>query len=256
MNTQKIVKFNLYMSGILLLVFVMMFLGATIAYFSDSKQATATFTAGNVKIALYQSAIKQDASGNWVADPEQLPVQGVAEGIVPGGDVKVYPGMTVCKDPTIYNIGDNAEWIAAKVILTDGGGDLHKLLGYPGYGEIDIERLLKGGLLDEQVEVVDWNGFEDVCLNENYAMIQIADQANGKYEFYFLMLKPMAVGDSVTIFEKLVFDRMWNNEHMKELAQLKLEVLAFGVQTFQLDSCFDAMTAAFPEHFPFSTDIK
>jgi hypothetical protein len=43
---------------------------------------------------------------------------------------------------------------------------------------------------------------------------------------------------------------------MRELAELRIHVQAYGVQTFQLQSCLDAMTTAFPDHFPFNTDIK
>ena len=253
MNTQKVVKFNLYMSLILLVTFVLMFLAATIAYFTDTKKTSATLTAGNVKIALSESPVKQDETGNWVKDTSKRLIVGKAEDTQYG---KVYPGMTIWKDPTIRNTGDTSAWIAAKVTLTDGAGDLHKLMGYPDYAEIDIEQIIGGGLLDEQVEVEDWNGIADVCVNEHYAMIQVADNAEGKYEFYFLILKPMGVGETVTIFEQLVFNRMWNYDQMKELVDLKIDIQAYGVQTVQMENCFQAMTEAFPEHFPFNTDIK
>ena len=256
MNTQKIVKFNLIMSCVILSVLVVMFLGVTIAYFTDTKQATNTFTAGNVRITLVESAVKPDEYGNLVKDPEQMMFTGKRDMSEVRDYGRVYPGMSVYKDPTITNTGDAPEWIAAKVTLTDGAGDLHKVIGYSGYGEIDIERLLTGGLLDEHVEVEDWNGIEDVCVNDRYAMIQVADNAEGKYEFYFLMLKPLEVGESVMIFEHVVFDQMWNNAHMKELAELRIDVQAYGVQTQQLSDCFQAMTMAFPEHFPFNSDIK
>lgn len=256
MNEKKIVKFNLYLSCILLVVFVMMFLAATIAYFTDSKQAAATLTSGNVRITLVESPIKPDGQGNLVKDPEGILVVGHSETEAPLSYGRVYPGMTICKDPTITNTGDRPEWIAAKVTLTDGDGDLHKIMGYPGYAEIDIEQLLSGGLLDEHVDVVDWNGIPDVCINERYAMIQIADGAEGKYEFIFLMLQPLAVGESVTIFDKIEFNRMWNNEQMKELASLGIQVQAYGVQLFDMNDCLQAMAEAFPDHFPFETNIK
>ena len=74
MNARKIVKFNLYMSGILLVIVVLMFLTASIAYFTDTKQATATLTSGNVKIVLSEAAVKKDASGNLVAGILVLPM--------------------------------------------------------------------------------------------------------------------------------------------------------------------------------------
>lgn len=254
MNEKKIIKFNLIMSCVILSVFVLMFIGVTIAYFTDQKQATTTLVSGNVKISLVQSAVKQDGLGNLVKDTEQrmLNVRRDMSDLPDG--YRVYPGTSVYRDPTITNTGDAPEWIAAKVTLTDGKGDLHKLIGYPGYAEIDIEQLITGGLLDEDVEVETWNGIDDVCVNDRYAMIQVANSAEGKYEFYFLMLKPMEVGESVTLFENVVFDQLWNNAHMQELAELKIDVQAYGVQVHQLANCFTAMTAAFPEHFPFTSN--
>ena len=66
MNEKKIIKFNLYMSCALLLAFIAMFIGVTIAYFSDRKQLSATLTAGNVEITLSQAAVKPDLVGNLV----------------------------------------------------------------------------------------------------------------------------------------------------------------------------------------------
>lgn len=256
MNAQKVVKFNLYMSCILLVAFVLMFLTATIAYFTDSKQATVTLTSGNVKITLSEAAVKKDASGNLIEDPDRPRIFGAVEDVIVNDYGRVYPGMTICKDPTVTNTGDEAEWIAVKVTLTDGAGDLHKIMGYPGYAEIDIEQLLSGGLLDEHVDLEDWNGIPDVCINDRYAMIQIADNTEGKYEFIFLMLQPIEVGESVTVFNKVIFNQMWTAEHMKELSDLEIHVQAYGVQLFNMEDCLQAMTMAFPDHFPFNTDIK
>ena len=256
MNTQKVIKFNLGMSCALLAALVLMFVGATIAYFSDSVQSSSTFTSGNVKIALSEAAVKRDDRGNLVADPDQPRIFGAVDDAVVNDYGRIYPGMTIYKDPTVTNSGDMPEWVAVKVTLTDGVGDLHKVMGYPGYSEIDIERLLSGGLLDEHVDVEDWNGISDVCVNDRYAMIQVADNEEGKYEFYFLMLQPLEVGHSVTIFDEVVFDQMWTGEHMQQLAELKIHIQAYGVQTFNLEDCLEAMTSAFPEHFPFKTDIK
>ena len=244
MNAQKVVKFNLYMSCILLATFILMFIGVSLAYFTSFKQASATFTSGTVELTLVESEVIPDAAGNLVKDPTGGMIVGKAE------------GMTICKDPTITNTGDKPEWIAAKVTFTDGRGDLHKIMGYSGYEEIDIEKLLAGGLLDEHVELKDWNGISDVCINEKYAMIQKASQAEGKYEFFFLMLKPLDVGEQVTLFDKVEFNQMWNNAQMQELVDLKINVQAFGVQTFQMNDCLHAMVTAFPEHFPFDADIK
>ena len=83
MNEKKIIKFNLYMSCVLLLAFIIMFVGVTIAYFSDRKQLSATLTAGNVEVALSQSDVKPDLIGNLVEDPDKPPIVGDAERFIP-----------------------------------------------------------------------------------------------------------------------------------------------------------------------------
>lgn len=252
MNEKKIIKFNLYMSCILLAVFVIMFVGVTVAYFSDNEQSASVLTAGNVKITLSEAAVKTDDMGNLVEDTDKPRIFGAEQETVIKDYGKIYPGQTIFKDPTVTNTGDAAEWVAIKVTLTDGAGDLTKIIGYDGYQEIDIERLLSGGLLEEHVDFGDWNGFEDVCYNDRYAMIQVADAAAGEYNFYFLMLQPLEVGDSVLVFDRIVINKMWNNSYMQHLTDLKINIRAYGVQTLQLESCLKAMTSAFPEHFNFN----
>ena len=252
MNEMKIIKFNLYMSCLFLAVLVLMLVGTTVAYFSDTRQMASTMTAGNVKIALSEAAVKEDSMGNWVEDAGRPRIFGTVDETCINNYGKIYPGQSVCKDPTITNTGDEAEWIAAKVTLTDGVGNLAAVMGYDGYAGIDIEVLLSGGLLDETIRFGTWNGIPNVCHNDRYAMIQIPNPVEGKYVFYFLMLKPLEAGESVVLFDRLSVPEDWTNSEMQNLMDLKIHVQAFGVQTFQLESCLDAMTAAFPEHFKFN----
>ena len=249
-DEKKIVKFNLYMSCILLLLFILMLVATTVAYFSDTSKVTNTFTSGNVRLALSESAVKPDANGNLIMDADSPRIFGSETNTVHNYG-SVFPGQSIYKDPTIRNTGDDAEWIAAKVTLTDGAGDLTRIMGYEGYEDIDIEVLLSGGLLDESIHVGTWNGIGDVCYNDRYAMIQIPNPAEDKFEFFFLMLRPLQPGEEVVLFDHISFPDIWNSEAMRNIADLKIEIQAFGVQAYQLDSCLLAMTEAFPDHFPF-----
>lgn len=248
MNERKIIKFNLYLSFILLCSLIIVLVASTIAYFSSTKQVTNTFTSGSVDLVLSEAAVKRTESGDLVEDLSQMRIFGNADATF-NNYGRVYPGQSIFKDPTITNTGSNPEWIAAKVILTDGAGNLTKIMGYEGYEDIDIEILLSGGLLDETVHFGLWNGIEDVCHNDHYAMIQVADAQAGTYEFIFLLLEPIAPGESVVVFDHIVFPEEWNNQEMQHLSEFAIHVQAFGVQLTDLDNCLDAMTSAFPEHF-------
>lgn len=251
MNEKRIIKFNMYMSCVILCVLVIVMIATTFAYFTSTKQVSNTFTSGRVDITLSEAAVKRTESGDLVKDDSKDRIFGNTDATL-NHYGRVYPGQSIYKDPTVTNVGDSSEWIAAKVIFTDGEGDLNKIMGYEGYEDIDIEVLLSGGLLDETVKVGTWNGIHDVCYNDRYAMIQVADATQGRYEFFFLMLEPVAPNESVTVFDHISFPEEWNNEEMKQLESLTVHVQAFGVQMTELDSCMEAMTEAFPEHFKFN----
>ena len=243
-------KKGMLFSLLLLLLAVIAFAASTIAYFSDVKQTSNVFTSGNVAIVLSESAITRDEAGNVIADTTRPRVFGTSDGTLHNYGT-VYPGQTIFKDPIVTNSGLSDAWVAVKVTITDGTGDICRIMGYnPDETDmIDIEAMLGGGLLDEKVHVGVWNGIEDVTHNDRYAMIQTADARAGVYTFYFLMLEPMQPGDEVMLFDHVTVPREWDNAEMQQLADLKIHVQAFGVQTFQLESCLKAMQQAFPTHF-------
>ena len=76
--------------------------GASLAYFTDTKTATNTFTMGNVKIKLDETNVN-DPKGDRVTSNEY----------------NVYPGAVVTKDPIVHNIGKNGAYIRATVNVSN-----------------------------------------------------------------------------------------------------------------------------------------
>ena len=76
--------------------------GASLAYFTDTKTAKNTFTMGNVQIKLDEANIK-NPEGDRVTSNEY----------------NVYPGLVVDKDPTVHNIGKNGAYIRATVNVSN-----------------------------------------------------------------------------------------------------------------------------------------
>lgn len=68
-------------------------IGGTLAYFTDSKETTNTFTMGSVEIELTES--------NWSAPANTV------------------PGVSYAKNPVVKNTGKNDAWIRVDVILSD-----------------------------------------------------------------------------------------------------------------------------------------
>lgn len=242
-------KRSLLFSLISLVLCIVLFAYTTFAYFSDSKEMTNTFTAGNIKIEMSEAAVKRDDHGNLVENTAADRVLGGDDAVHDYG--VVYPGIEIYKDPTIRNIGTEDAWIAARVVVTDGRGDLRNVIGFGGSDGINIRELLSGGLLDETCLFGQWNGIDGVRYNDHYAFVQTAHPEIGEYVFYFFIEAPFAAEDEVVLFDRFAVADDWNGEEISELIDLKIRVEAYGVQTFDLKSSFEAMTKAFPDQFPF-----
>ena len=237
-------------------VVIVCVVGFTLAYFTDAKQTTNVFTVGDVYIKLTEAAVMRDGVGNIVADPSKPRVEGSDSASVLKEHGTMYPGLEVCMDPTVEVTGSENAWIAAKVTISDGSGGLTQLIGYGDVGgHIDVRELLKGGFLAESAHVLqeyyvgDNEYIENVRYNENYAMVQVANPGEGKYVFYFFVIKPMSKGESVTFFEQLVIPEIWGTDDIQKLKKLEINFAAYAVQQVGFTRCFDAMTEAFPDQF-------
>ncbi len=244
----KSTKRLIFLELIVLLLAVVMFAQATWAYFSSQAKTSGTITSGSVKIVLYESAVKRDSSGNLVEDNESAKIFGTSTGTVHDHGV-VFPGQNIFKNPTIQNTGTNDAYIAAKMTITDGDGDIHRVIGFPDYDEIDVVTLFGGGYFDSPAHFGDWNGLHNVTYNDDFAMVQVPKRAEGQYDVYFFFTKPIAHGESITVFDQMFFPSEFSSNEMKEFSELRVDIYGFGVQTFGFETSFDAMLGALPEHF-------
>lgn len=241
-------KMQVISAGVFFALSLLMLLGTTFAYFSDTKQVTNTITVGNVAIELTEAAVKRDNSGNLVEDASAPRVKGGADTTIRDYGV-IYPGISIYKDPTIKNIGNSDAWIAAKITITDGVGDISKVIGYEDVAGIDIGMLLSGGLLGEGCYFGEWNGIQDALYNDKFAIVQKADNRLGEYVFYVFFHNTFAPGAQEMLFDHFIIPEDWSGDMMQEFRELTIHIQAFGVQVFDLDSCYEAMTKAFSAHF-------
>ena len=246
-------KLNLFVCVGCFVLSLLLFAGTTFAYFTDTQTISNTIVAGNVKIQLTEAAVKEEM-GHLVEDPSQDRVMG-GEDVTVNEYGRIYPGMTIYKDPTITNVGDDAAWIAAKITISDGGNGLDDLIGYPSIPGIDIKTILSGGLLDQSATMGVWNGIPNVRYNDNYAIIQKADHTTGTYEFYVFILQTLQPNHSVTLFDQFEMPAEWTSGELKNMSQLTIHVQAYGVQLFDMTSCYQAMTTAFASEFSFPASL-
>lgn len=142
--------------------------GASLAYFTDTKTATNTFTMGDVKITLDETS---------VANPDGPRVT--------SNTYNTYPGAVVTKDPIVHNTGKNAAWIRAKVEVKGWVTNREK---YPNY--------MAGELVDSLQYLIDG-------LGEGWSVVS-ATAANEDVTFVLMYADKLAAGaDTTAMFEKV-----------------------------------------------------
>lgn len=120
--------------------------GASLAYFTDTKTATNTFTMGNVQITLDETNVN-------------------GQGRTDKNTYNTYPGAVVTKDPIVHNIGANAAYIRATVKVENWVTtckECYKFDGTGGYANtlvdyLVVEKKLGNGWSVEKA-MVDANG--------------------------------------------------------------------------------------------------
>lgn len=231
-------------------------IGGTMAYFTDNKAVTNTFTAGKVEITLDEAKVVMNDAGNLVADGTNRTTETDKE-----QTYKLFPGMTVTKDPTITLVkGSEEAYLAAKITVT--GGDLNSLypLGDSSWKGVDVNKFLQGGLIGEDGKTETWNGLYGWNGASCFTYQDATNASNNTWVFYVFIkdakTAPAANSEdadtTVKLFEKVIIDSQFDNAKMEILNGVQVKVEAFATQTNGFTDCYDAMTKAFPTQFPFA----
>ena len=223
----------------------------TMAYFTDSKEQTNTFTAGKVEITLFEHEVEKnedktsDRYGDLVATNVETELT---------QNYHLFPGMTVDKDPTIrVNTGSENAFVAAKVTVNNvAGKDIHDLIGIDYGHMLALQNFLEGGCAEvgavEQTEH-ELNGRNGIRVygDGTYSVWQEITEENGQYTyvFYVFIEAAQAAGDEVVLFEKMNIDPSWTNEDMEIMNTMSIDIEAYAVQANGFTNCFDAMVGAF-----------
>ena len=188
--------------------------GASLAYFTDTKSATNTFTVGNVKINLIESKFHRTGSDNSgdtsIPDPD-TDTKAAGREFIPDGwkiftddeikeDAKTYandylavkgknmvPGRGVAKCPYVINTGANDAYIRVRVMV-------------PSAANNDFVAVKDGGVITNQWctscisqgEFIDGKGGG---WNNAPAIERNVEKDGMKYDVYtFTRVKPLAAG--------------------------------------------------------------
>lgn len=209
----------------------------TYAYLTDTKAVKNTFTAGNVYITLDEA--KVDGTGRTTETQ----------------DYKLFPAMTITKDPTITLVeGSEDAWVAAKVTVSAqkvGEKGLLDLIGIPGTNMINVNAVAFGGLLAKTPAAKEnWNGLALVHETDDCVIYQKA--GTNTWTLYIFMKNVQKAETKTVLFDTLTIPAKWNNAEMAVINTLEINVQAYAVQAYGFENCYHAMTTAFANEFDFS----
>lgn len=136
-------KKSILVAGLSVMIIASMAIAGTLAYFTDKKTATNTFTVGNVVITLDEAKVEKGNGDTWIATPG-------ADRVTENTYTGVYPGAELPKDPTV-TVGANSSdtYVRVKVTVSHAAAwkaacaahgitDLTAIFG--GYVDADWER--------------------------------------------------------------------------------------------------------------------
>lgn len=202
-------KKKIVVLAIVAVIVVMVAAGATIAYFTDTKTATNTFTMGNVHITLDETDI-DNPTGDRVEN----------------NDYDVYPGEVVTKDPIVHNTGDSDAYIRAKVTVYDWVNELAKYfpdnqLPLDETFLLIADQLGEGWSIIDAEEVTELGGGVNVVFTLEYSDILTAGS------------------DTTAMFNTITIpDKITNEDAFGDIV-----VKAEAIQTDGFDSWADAFAA-------------
>ena len=120
-----------------------------------------------------------------------------------------------------------------------------------GYDNIDITKLVSGGLIEEtSTQVTGWNGLSMVYETSTCVIYQDASNAvNNTWTLYIFMKEAMSEKESVTLFATMTIPANWDNAEMAKINGMEIKVKAYATQTNGFADCYTAITTAFEEDF-------
>lgn len=208
------------------IVLAMTVASVTTAYFTDTDEATNVFTVGEVKIELNET--NTDYTGKTVETN--------AEGAYAFGNL--YPGQSYTKIANIKNTGSESAYLAAKITLTSANLDGRFLKNDGSVDEATLREFLVGLVTADAGYVVTFDAVADA---DDTIVVRVVKTAATIKE------------DNFNLMTSVYVDETWDNEEVADLANLKIQIQAFGVQTVGFAATADktaaevAIAAAFPE---------
>lgn len=209
MKNSKLRKVLLLACSAVLLVCLSV--GATVAYLTDAKTVTNTFTVGQVKITLDEALVNSD--GKPVNDKNEVVTDLAAAKRVDENSYKLMPGHTYTKDPTV-TVKAKSEESYVRILVTVSNIEKVKD-AFPEFVTDDVFLL--------QHMVSGWDPAVWTCVNAT---------ADGKYEFRYKTTVQYSDNDQKLepLFTAVVIPQDATNEDLATLETSTITIVANAIQ--------------------------
>ena len=226
-------------AGTALCIVALIAVGVTIAWFTDIKETTNVFTAGDVTI----SVSELNPQGEEIS---------VKNHVVQMDYGHAYPGREIVKNTTVTNTGSELAYLAAEIVIMDGEMDISTVLSIPGTptGITPINEFFVGGIFDEDYtrrdnptapHFIEWE-------NDKY-LIQYDTRMPEGFWINVFVKNGLASGNSLKLWDGFTFPLTWGNDEMLQCSELRISMRYFAVQAAGFNSCEEAIITAFDGDF-------
>ncbi|MBQ9759818.1 MAG: hypothetical protein IJW16_00555 [Clostridia bacterium] len=229
----------IWIAGVALCVVALVAAGVTIAWFTDTKETSNVFTAGDVKIRLTE------------LNPEHEVIDVTNHGAQMDYG-HVYPGLEVKKNTTVTNVGSEGAYLAAEIVILDGEQDIAKALSIPGgavAGTTPIDEFFEGGFWDGMFVRAASSVPHLIVWESEHCIVQYDTRMTEGFWINIFVKDILKSGESMIMWDGFTFPADWDNDQMLQCTDLRISVKTFAVQAAGFESCEQAVTEAFGNGF-------
>jgi len=201
--------------------------GGSLAYFTDEDEQTNTFTMGKVDIEL--------------TEPHYTPGE--------DGKLKIFPGQTYPKDPTITVASDSEDcWLVATVTINKRG-NLYSLYANDttgvkqpwGLSLAGNGGLVSGGIASYTAVGATENNISGTLLGDEVFLTYSEDVPGDTITYTFYFRNELKANDVKVLFEEVHIPSIIDNGDID--SDLEITVKAYAIQTVGFDNVYLAYDA-------------
>ena len=201
--------------------------GGTMAYFTDEHEQTNTFTMGKVDIEL--------------SEPNYVPTE--------NGKLRVYPGQTYAKDPTITVAADSEDCYLVATVTITKRANLHALYANDttgvkqpwGLSLAGAGKLVSGGIADYAATGAVENGISGTLLDGKVFLTYSEDVAADTITYTFYFKDIHSANDVEVLFTDVNIPSIIDNGDID--GDLEIRVKAYAIQEKGFNDVYEAFAA-------------